>query len=198
MPRPIDTKAQDKRRATILDAVERIVAREGLAHLTMQRVIAESGLSAGSVYHLFDGKDAILGAVVTRQDAGTGELIAALERGFSVRFVLRHSARAMLDYLTDPMTARLNIELANGARGDVPWGVQLRENDAALKAALMAAIRRDRGKGRLSRKVEPETATRMIIALWEGVVSQAAQAPFADRRALGRSYIGAIYGVLRK
>ncbi len=65
----------------ILDSAERIALRDGVAHLTLDAVAAESGLSKGGVLYHFPSKDALIRGMVTRlieqTEAGIGRLIAA-------------------------------------------------------------------------------------------------------------------------
>jgi TetR/AcrR family transcriptional regulator, transcriptional repressor of aconitase len=62
MPRVTDAH-RAARRQEILDAVERVVLREGFRGASMGAIIAESGLSAGAIYSYFDGKQALFRAV---------------------------------------------------------------------------------------------------------------------------------------
>lgn len=47
----------------IVDAAARLAARDGPAQATMARIAAELGAPTGSIYHRFDSRDALLGAV---------------------------------------------------------------------------------------------------------------------------------------
>lgn len=51
----------------ILDASARIVHRDGIASLTTNRIAEIAGVSIGSLYQYFPGKDAVLHALVQRQ-----------------------------------------------------------------------------------------------------------------------------------
>jgi len=53
-------------RELVLDAAERVMAREGFDATTVARVVAESGIPESSVYHYFGSKDGILLAVMER------------------------------------------------------------------------------------------------------------------------------------
>lgn len=53
---------QDK----LLDAAETVVARQGIANLTLDAVAAEAGLSKGGLLHHFPNKDRLVEAMVTR------------------------------------------------------------------------------------------------------------------------------------
>src|SRR5262245_38168897 len=50
----------------LLDAAEAVVARDGIARLTLDAVAAEVGMSKGGVLHHFPTKDALVEAMVVR------------------------------------------------------------------------------------------------------------------------------------
>jgi AcrR family transcriptional regulator len=53
-------------RALVLDAAERIMAKQGYEAATLARVVEESGIPMSSVYHFFGSKERILLAVMER------------------------------------------------------------------------------------------------------------------------------------
>ena len=62
MPR-LTPRTRDARRQQILSAAQRCFTRNGFQATTMADIFAESGLSAGSVYSHFTGKDEIITAI---------------------------------------------------------------------------------------------------------------------------------------
>jgi TetR/AcrR family transcriptional regulator, transcriptional repressor of aconitase len=62
MPR-LTPRTRDARRQQILDAAQRCFTRNGFRATTMADIFAEAGLSAGSVYSHFTGKDEIITAI---------------------------------------------------------------------------------------------------------------------------------------
>lgn len=57
MPKLVD---HHSRRATISDAVMRLLARDGLESISLRHVAAEAGVSTGQVQHYFPSKDAMM------------------------------------------------------------------------------------------------------------------------------------------
>ncbi|MFE1592838.1 TetR/AcrR family transcriptional regulator [Nocardia sp. NPDC058705] len=57
MPKQVD---HSSRRATISDAVMRLLARDGLESISLRHVAAEAGVSAGQVQHYFPSKEAMM------------------------------------------------------------------------------------------------------------------------------------------
>src|SRR5216117_2375028 len=54
----------------LLDAAEAVVARQGIANLTLDAVAAEVGMSKGGVLHHFPSKDRLVEAMVVRSAEG--------------------------------------------------------------------------------------------------------------------------------
>jgi AcrR family transcriptional regulator len=63
MPK-LTEESRARRRTQILDAARRALHRHGLEAVTMEMIIEGSGLSTGTVYKYFRGKDDILNAAV--------------------------------------------------------------------------------------------------------------------------------------
>src|ERR1700733_6249772 len=75
MPR-ITEERREARREQILDAARACVQEHGLEAVSMEMIIARSGLSTGAVYGYFKGKDDIISAVVTEGTAAMGRQLA--------------------------------------------------------------------------------------------------------------------------
>lgn len=63
-------------RRHILDAAERIFARQGFYEATLREIAAEAEFSTGTIYNFFDGKDDLFRRVVDRKGRG---LLTTLE-----------------------------------------------------------------------------------------------------------------------
>jgi AcrR family transcriptional regulator len=61
----ITAKRREARREQILEAARACLQEGGLEAVSMEMIIARSGLSTGAVYGYFKGKDEIINAVVT-------------------------------------------------------------------------------------------------------------------------------------
>lgn len=65
----------------ILDAAEKVVARDGAANLSVERVATEAGISKASVLYDFKTKQAVLEAVVERAFARDNAMHSQIEAG---------------------------------------------------------------------------------------------------------------------
>ncbi|HEY7075876.1 MAG TPA: TetR family transcriptional regulator, partial [Solirubrobacteraceae bacterium] len=61
MPKDVD---HDERREELLEAVWRVIARDGLERATIRSLAAETGWSSGVLAHYFADKDDILGSAL--------------------------------------------------------------------------------------------------------------------------------------
>jgi len=88
----------EERKAQILTAAWTCFTRKGYNNTTMDDIVAESGLSKGSLYWHFDSKDDLFEAAVLAFFNEIGqEIFAALEQCETVSDKLRAAARCMVD-----------------------------------------------------------------------------------------------------
>ena len=67
-------------RAHLIDVATRLFAERGYDGTSIEAVLAESGVSRGSLYHHFPGKDALFWAVLEGVAARVGQQMAEAER----------------------------------------------------------------------------------------------------------------------
>src|SRR6202167_168324 len=75
MPRITDER-REARREQVLEAARACLEEHGLEAVSMEMIIARSGLSTGAVYGYFKGKDQLINAVVTEGMAAMAEDLA--------------------------------------------------------------------------------------------------------------------------
>jgi AcrR family transcriptional regulator len=69
--KPRKNASQERSRATVdalVEATARILVREGFDHASTNRIAEVAGVSVGSLYQYFPGKDALVAAVIERHD----------------------------------------------------------------------------------------------------------------------------------
>src|ERR1700691_1266586 len=77
MPR-ITEERREARREQVLEAARACLQEHGLEAVSMEMIIARSGLSTGAVYGYFKGKDEIINAVVTEGTAAMGRQLVPI------------------------------------------------------------------------------------------------------------------------
>jgi len=107
------------RRHQILDEAARLILGEGLSAVTMERLARDVGISKGLVYNYFSDRDALLAALLRREQADLrdrGMATALRVRNYAelirqtTRLYLEHTRDrgALIDaLLSDPSVARL-------------------------------------------------------------------------------------------
>jgi len=126
----------------ILDASERVVLRDGVAHLTLEAAASEAGLSKGGVLYHFPSRGALVAAMVTRiieqfdqdiasylPDPGTPE--ADRPGAYALAYV-----RATLEPLT-PGEERLGAALLAAVASEPELVVPLQEAADGWQARLV-------------------------------------------------------------
>ena len=94
--------ASSVRRDTILQAALRCFNAAGYEWTTIRDICAESGASIGSVYHLFDEKQSIAGALYLDGVKGWTERVAGAERATpDIEMAVKGAVHAYLDWLTE-------------------------------------------------------------------------------------------------
>jgi TetR/AcrR family transcriptional regulator, transcriptional repressor of aconitase len=193
MPRITDER-REARREQILEAARACLQEHGLEAVSMEMIIARSGLSTGAVYGYFKGKDDIINAVVTDGTAAMG--------------------RQLVPILTDPeppplpqFAEQLLRTIADFGR-DKPGGIDRllvslhgwshSQSDPGLKATTRTAYRRQRelfaetvrrwqAAGQFDPGADPGGVAQLLQSIILGFVAQRALAGDADVQAHARS-----------
>ncbi|HEX6342246.1 TetR/AcrR family transcriptional regulator [Umezawaea sp.] len=77
------------RRRDILSSAEEILDQHGYAGLTMRAIAVGAGVSSGTVYQYFDGKEAVFAALMARRLDDLRATLAGVDRGLGIAGVLR-------------------------------------------------------------------------------------------------------------
>jgi AcrR family transcriptional regulator len=103
---------QDRARVTreaIITAAAQIISRDGLGGYNTNAVAARAGVSIGSLYQYFPNKDALMVALIERQQANQAETLGAAFNHNSLLALpqlVRHLVRAaMAHHRDDPLLA---------------------------------------------------------------------------------------------
>ena len=185
MPR-ITEERREARREQVLEAARACLEERGLEAVSMEMIIARSGLSTGAVYGYFKGKDEIISAVVTE---GTAAMAADLAP------VLRNPEPPPLPELM----AQVLRTMANFGRhkGDVDrllasiHGWSHSQTDPQLKAATRAsysglrklfadAVKRWQAAGTFDANADPDDMAQLLTSITLGFVAQRALAGSAN------------------
>ena len=151
------TETADDRSSTrelILDAAERVVAREGARRLTIDAVVKESGYSKGGVLYNFPSKlDLIKGMVQRIVDSHTQRHEAALARAEAEgSSALEAMARALVSKEEREVDRQVSMGLLAAAAENPELIDPIRDAIARIRADIVAHA------------ADPQLATIMLLA----------------------------------
>lgn len=97
-------------RAHLVDAALRLFAERGYDGTSIEAVLAESGVSRGSLYHHFAGKDALFLAVLEAVGERIGaQTMAAIEGAPDPVELLRIGCRSWIRQASDPVVRQIML-----------------------------------------------------------------------------------------
>jgi len=189
MPRITDER-REARREQVLEAARACLQEHGLEAVSMEMIIARSGLSTGAVYGYFKGKDDIINAVVTEGTAAMGRQLAP---------VLKNPDPPPLPELMEQLLHAI-AGFGQHKRGGIDrllvslHGWSHSQSDPGLTAPTRAAYRRQRelladtvrrwqAAGTLGPGADPDGVAQLLQSITLGFVAQRALAGDADVQA---------------
>lgn len=200
MPKPSDHQRPRPRKAprqarsadtvrVIVEAAARVLEQAGLGGFTTNAVAERAGVSIGSLYQYFPGKDALIGALILRE---TSLLIADAESALeqptgqdALSAVIRAAVRHQLHR---PTLARLlDIE-----EGRLPFDEDTQSVLHRLRAILLDALNRPD----VRRQADPLLAAHDILSIVKGMIDGAGERGESDPANLTKRVTRAVRGYL--
>ncbi len=182
MPR-VSTAFKEDRRAEILDAARRCVARSGFHQASMQDICAEAGMSPGNLYRYFPSKEAIIAGIAERDRAEVGAQLAAAQYtdDFFATFaaLVRHH---LVDRSADDVG--LCAEMVSESRRNPAIGRIMQDFDADVHTRLIAMLRAAAERGDIRSDVDFEGVVTMLMVIADGVWWRRAVDPAFDAEAV--------------
>lgn len=174
---------------TIIEATARILEQGGLGAFTTNAVAERAGVSIGSLYQYFPGKEALIGALIVRETSlliAECEAIVANAKGRkALQGVI---ASAVNHQLRRPALARLlDLEEAR-----LPFDEDTQHVTRRLYLILLSILTRTD----LPQQPDPDLAAQDVLAIIKGMVDAAGERGEQDRDALGSRVGRAVYGYL--
>jgi AcrR family transcriptional regulator len=181
-PRRLRRDEQRQRtRAQLLDAAERVFAREGFRGASVEAIAEEAGYSHGAIYSNFNGKeDLFLVLVEERIDARLARVYQAADTALSRGGEPLEAARRFVAMLQGERDAvLLLVDFWNQAVRDPTAAAKFAERHARLRALIgriVEGIVRDQG---LELAVPREQVATALIALANGFAIERLAEPTA-------------------
>ncbi len=174
---------QTDRRAAILDAAQRCFARMGFHPASMQRICAEAGMSAGNLYRYFPSKEAIIAGIAERDRAEVAEKLGQVDLSVDFFSMLGELARHYFAERTDDQVG-MCIEITAESRRNPEIGRIHQAFDTDVRTRLVAMLRDAADRGEISRDIDFESVTAMLMVIVDGVWSRRVSDPTFDPNSL--------------
>jgi len=154
-------------RERLLSAAHAALEEKGLEGFTTREVLERAGLSAGTLYHYFNGKDDLLMALAER---------AAI---FDVERLPRQDLLGLVRRLLGP-GAKVSAlpELRNRARIDPLVRQALGRYDELLVSTFAPLVERQQADGHITADVDAAALIELMEIVFEGVAAHSAASMF--------------------
>ena len=164
---------RENTRQAIEGAAIRVFARHGFAASSIRHIADEAGLSVGSIYRHYAGKEALFDELLqqaavglesaSRALAGTGDPLATV-RGFTRDF--------LTDLASDHGAAEFYLVVNHGFLSDTPAGTaaRLAADQRSLWDTFAGLIRRGQAAGQFA-PGDPEQLTAFYFAMLSGMAT---------------------------
>jgi len=178
VPKIVD---HDARRAEYLDALWRVVERDGAQAVTVRSVAAEAGLSKSNLGYYFASQDALLAAAVRQIVQATAAALDDLSAGDGTEYTPATAVAASL--LIVPMTterrrqAQVWLMLAAGHATDEAFASILAELNAVVRAGALMVVRRLAAGGFVSPARDLDFEAAALHTLLDGLSLQTVTDP---------------------
>lgn len=158
----------DMKKNLIMDAAQRVIARDGFVSARLENIAEEAGFSKASIYHYFADKEALLAHMVIRElRADYYKCLEATEKNlpfveyvkvfvstFFDNEVLESGEAYMLDIATAMVTTSKHADLMH----------EVRDYKLGAYELMKQAVRRARENGEIEIPVEDRAVAAMIIS----------------------------------
>jgi len=196
----MDNRQSDQTRRRLLDAAFAEIHRHGFQAASLAKILADTGLTKGALYHHFPDKKSLGLAVV---DEIIGKRLA--EQYVEPFATAEHPVQALLRVLREKagqsedslkLGCPLNNLMQEMSPVDEAFRIRLRRILVAWQGAFEAALVHAQTAGELRREVDCRAAAMFIVAAWEGCVGiaknlQSAEG-FADCMAQLQDYVASL------
>jgi len=175
MPR-VTAAYRERRRRQILDAAIDCFAREGFHRTSMTQIIAEAGVSAGTIYLYFDSKEEIVEAIAEERHTLESALTATALANPDTRQALHDLADGYLNWLSDPVEQkrrRVTVQVwAEALRSDRVASIV--RDGVGQRQQIADFLRERQGLGHVVPTLDPDPTSRVLLSLILGFVLQQA------------------------
>lgn len=172
--RPANPEARARRRGQIIAGARACFLRKGFHAATTAEISAEAGVSVANLYQYFPAKDDLVKALIEEDLAedlaliGVADASANLREGFARVAQLVAGDAAFMEH------SRLKLEIIAEAARNPEIAAVVETADTRMLEALVKLLVRRQQAGEVRAEVDPATAAKLIIAVYDGLYARMA------------------------
>lgn len=169
MPRGVRT---EHTRDGLLDAADRIVARDGPAGLSVRSITSEAGVAVGVLYNHFDDLDELVASDVLRHLAAFAEQPGPLAGRAGASSVTRNLDEFCRTLLESPAARLLGLVIGNEAiEAKIDAAVAAGHPDPGqIEAVLAGYLREEQAIGRVNGAIDAGEAAAVLFGAWHQII----------------------------
>jgi AcrR family transcriptional regulator len=185
----ITEERRDARREQITNAARACVQEHGLEAVSMEMIIARSGLSTGAVYRYFKGKDDIMTAAVASGTAGLAQALAPVLANPDPPGLPEFTGQLLstgLGYALQGSGIDLTVMAIHGwshIQSDPALKSATHARYQAMRGQLAATVKKWQAAGTVDPQADPDAIAQLIMSICFGFIAQRALAGNADPQA---------------
>lgn len=179
--RTVDPVKHEEKRREILGAARRCFVRDGFRGASVSGICAEAGISPGHLYHYFESKEAILGAIVRMVLEETTEHFGQTmeESSDALAALICEMERAKA--VEEPGVHFLILDMFAEAGRNPAMAEVLQEHTRGMRRLLAGFLREGQARGRIDPSLDAETAAAVLIGVIDGSKTMAVRDPSPNR-----------------
>jgi TetR/AcrR family transcriptional regulator, repressor for uid operon len=181
LPAPNEQRRSELRRAQILAAAADCFRNHGFHGASISQISKAAGMSAGHIYHYFEGKEAIIAAIVEQDLTRVLTLTAELRSARDVQNAMIARVAEGVAEQMDLKAAALRLEIVAEAARNPGIAELVRSADRRSLKGLAGAIRSARlAAGHADSELDTEALAEVVAAMFEGLQIRAVRNPDLD------------------
>jgi len=174
--RKVNPEKHEEKRMEILEAARRCFARSGFRGASISDICEEAGIRSGHLYHYFDGKEAIVEAMVEAGLAEAAAEFSRLEDDADPLAPLRSELQKFVKRAAAGERAIAIEILAEAARNPAMERI-VRRHYERTKDLLAGSLRRAQKDGHIDPALDAHQTAGMLISLFEAVKTLPIRSP---------------------
>lgn len=179
--RTFDPLKHEQKRQAILDAAIKRFTESGFQGTSISGICAEAKISAGHLYHYFENKEAILGAIAEIALEQAADHFSRMITGAEPMTALKSYLERIRGFGTDG-SHRLVLDLFSEANRNDALAAVLQRHSQGMKNLLAEVLRQGQALGQVDPSLDADTAASILIGVFDGAKIMPVRDPELDRR----------------